>query len=262
MWTRKIHFSFYFFDDTMPDRIAQHIRDTKNANYDFDVQVWSPARARELLLTHYPEFVSRYDEFPYAIQRSDFSRYAILHAYGGVYKDLDYSLNVPLQTIFAHLDADASLGCCSAFVNETPNNVFSRALSNSFMISRTPKHPFWLAVMSAAQNGSGISAHQRIITGTGPALITNTYNRYYSRDKSVGVLPKQQFNPCSVCERGSTCRGRKGVLACHDSAGSWNGADTKALNVLYCNVGWISAVFILSAVCITFIALYLTKRVG
>ena len=245
----------------MPDSVAKHIRDIQHTNSDFDVQVWSPTRARALLLAQYPNFMALYDGFPYAIQRSDFSRYAILHAYGGVYMDLDYSLNVPLKAIFAHLDADSALGRCSAFVNETPNNMlFTRALSNSFMMSRAPNHPFWMSVMCAASNGTGILAHQRVMNGTGPSLITNTYDVYNrthnTGDGVVGVLPKRQFNPCSVCERGTTCRTRAGVLACHNSSGAWNGDDTKAINVLHCNAGWISTVVILSVVCITFIALY------
>ena len=253
----------------MPDSVAKHIRDMQKANSDFDMQVWSPTRARELLLTQYPNFVSLYDGFPYAIQRSDFSRYAILHAYGGMYMDLDYRLNVPLKEILAHLDADSTLGHCSAFVNETPNKVFTRGLSNSFMISRAPNHPFWMSIMSVAYNGTGITEYQRVMSGTGPSLITSTYDVYNrthtTGNDAVGILPKWQFNPCSVCERGTACRTRVGVLACHTSAGAWNGDDAKAVNILYCNAAWISVVFILGVICITFITLYavnLTRQRG
>ena len=247
----------------MPVKIAKHIADTTDRNPDFTVEVWSPAKVRTLLEAQYPSFLPLYDGLPHAIQRSDFSRYAILHAHGGLYMDLDYVTNVPLSDILSYIDSDKHLQTCSAFVNETPNAVFIRRLSNSMMLARAPGHPFWLHVMRMAHNGNGTSTQKQVLTGTGPRLIDDAYKQFNKRYagpplNTVGVLPKEYFNPCGICERGSKCGTRKHVLAYHENAGSWNDGGTKAVNCMYCNAGWIVAVLVLSILCVTFIVLFAT----
>ena len=177
VWTKKLHLSFFFLDDTMPASIAEHIAKLKAQNPEFEVKVWGPKEARALLVEKYPQFVEKFDGFPYPIQRSDFSRYAILHAEGGIYMDIDYVLKKPLQDVIDHIDADKHLSTKGAFVNETPNSFLMRRLSNSMMLSREPGHEFWMHAMRMAHNGKGLSSHQQILTGTGPQLIDSAYRK-------------------------------------------------------------------------------------
>ena len=234
-WTQHLHFSFYFIDDTMPRSIQTHINDIKEQNPGFTVTVWGPVESRELIARAYPQFLKKYDAYPHAIQRSDFSRYAILHAMGGVYIDTDYVLKKSVADMFAFLTSTSPN--VQAFVNESPNAVFLRRLSNSFMVSKHAGHPFWLHVMHTANDGTGLSSHQRILTSTGPQAIDRAY-KSYKNAKSVGVLPKQYFNPCSVCSRGTLCAKSDMVFAFHENAGGWNSNTSKMYNSLNCNLGW------------------------
>lgn len=255
-----LHFSFYFLDAVMPPAISAHIDKVRTENPGFQVKVWGPDETRSLLRDKYPQLLDKFDGLPYAIQKSDFSRYVILHAEGGLYMDLDYHLTGTLAAVFQYLQ-DRPEG---AFVNETPNAVLLRRLSNSFMAAKAPGHPFWLHVLQAASGGRpGLSKHERVMTGTGPKLIDAAY-RSYSRTAAgkaqpVGVLPKALFNPCSICSRGNSCASRPGVLAYHANAGSWNTGNSVVYNWLYCNLGWVVAVCLLVVLVVVLAVLLAVK---
>ena len=51
--------------------------------------LWTDHSIREWLQTHYPQFISTFDAYPFQIQRVDAARYFILYHYGGVYMDMD-----------------------------------------------------------------------------------------------------------------------------------------------------------------------------
>ena len=246
-WTKKIHLSFYFLDDKMPESVAQHVKDVELQNPDFQVLVWGPQESRALVESRYPAFLAKYDAYPHAIQRSDFSRYAILHAFGGVYFDMDYTLQRPVADIFAFLDDTFQHE--AVFVNETPNAVLLRRLSNSFMIARYPGHAFWMHVMQTTNSGTGLSSHQRILTSTGPQAVDRAY-RSFKTQCGVGILPKQYFNPCGLCSRGTACQKGDMVLAFHENAGGWNSSTSRMYNSLHCNMGWwvLSLLFLIAVI--------------
>ena len=219
----------------MPESVSQHVRGVEAANPEFKVVVWGPVESRALVAHNYPQFLKKYDSYPHAIQRSDFSRYAILHAFGGMYADMDYVLQKPVSDIFAFLDERYPKE--EVFVNETPNAVFLRRLSNSFIISRHPGHVFWMHVMQTTNSGTGLSAHQRILTSTGPQAIDRAY-RSFKHKRDVGVLPKKNFNPCGVCTRGTACQKGTHVFAFHENAGGWNSNTSRVYNSMACNMWW------------------------
>lgn len=257
-WVLKIHFSFYFLDDKMPESVAKHIEAVRIANPTFEVLVWDPRTARELIATEYPQFLSKYDGFPYAIQRSDFSRYAILHKYGGIYADIDYEILVPFEVMLDFLDGESKNSTKTAFVNETPNRFLLRRLSNSFMIARQPASDFWMHLMRQVGKGKGLSSHQIIMTSTGPQAVDRAYRTY--RGKDLTYLPAKRFNPCGICSRGKSCRADSIVFAYHDNAGSWNKPIGKLYNSAFCNIWWIIATVILILIIITLIVLCCSKK--
>lgn len=254
VWTKKLHLSFFFLDDTMPASVATHIKALQAKNPDFEVKVWGPKESRELLVSKYPEFVSKFDNFPHSIQKSDFSRYAILHAEGGVYVDIDYVLKKPLKDILAHLDNTADTANKDAFVNETPNGFIRRRLSNSLMASREPGHPFWMHVMNNANNGQGLSDHQQVLTGTGPQLIDKAYWTYKNKTHPLGFFQVKYFNPCGICSRGNACSKDSKVLAFHSNDGSWNQNVSHVYNTAFCNLWWILLIFFLVIIIITLVS--------
>lgn len=240
-WIKKIHLSFGFFEGEMPPKYRKAIKKLKLQNPDISVKIWGPNESRDLFIRRYPWALQKYDDFKWAIQRSDMSRPAILHAEGGVYMDLDYKLKKPLIKIFDYLSSNYPSG--QVFINETPNSIGRRSLSNSLMISKTQGHPFWkhflYRITKTKGNGKGLTRYTKILTSTGPEAITRAYRSFQSKNQ-LGVipLPWRVFNPCSVCDRGTSCSKRPEVLAYHKNDSGWHNATAKVYNHFYCNRVW------------------------
>lgn len=274
---RMLHLSFGFFDDVMPKKMAAHVEALRVANPDFEVRIWGPADSRAVVAAVAPHKVPLYDGYPWSIQRSDMSRYAILYAHGGMYADLDYNFNAPLAEVLAAAHGDTSQSTTgagsgqdhsagpSAFVNETPNaTIFRRRASNSFMGSRWPGHPFWLTVLNATTRGAGLSRHAKVLSAAGPQAVDRalaTWRRTTARTplgaaNPVRMAPKAVFNPCSICDRNAlTTSERPGVMAVHANGGTWNTPLSRCYNTLACEWPWavtVAAVFIAFVVALVF----------
>lgn len=272
--TRKLHLSYYFLGDTMGVKETSHVAALRANNPGWEVRVWGPDESRALIESRYPAMLAKYDGFPYAIQRSDFSRYAILHTHGGVYMDMDYDVLKTLDACIAFMIAHAHASGCNrgtshgiAFVNETPNTAIVRALSNSFMASQKAGHPFWELVMSlASAKGTGCTRHMQILSGTGPQLIDKAYRTFRSRAAATGapvhVLPKQHFNPCGQFDTGpnALCASGPHVYAVHRCAGSWNDASARATNTLFRYRYWFAVTMTIVVVGVVLVALTVSKR--
>lgn len=239
-WTPVIHLSFGFFDDgPMPPALAANHDKLVKRNPDITVKVWGPKESRALVADKYPWALRKYDDWKWAIQRSDMSRYAILHAEGGVYIDLDYKLKTSMREVFAWLDAN--MPGKSALVNQTPNTfkVGRKRASNSMMVAKQAGHPFWVDVLKASSrvrgNGKGLTRYAKIMSSTGPSLVTHVYHKRKHAYPDLGMLPSAVFNPCGVCARGNTCAKRSGVLAVHENGSTWHSGTARVYNHLYCN---------------------------
>lgn len=256
-FVRQLHFSFHFLDDTMPPRIAKHIQDMRARNPRWELLIWNPQTSRALVADKYPQHLSLYDGFPHAIQRSDFSRLAILHAFGGVYCDVDYKWKQDLEAFVSFVTA--RFPKASAYVNASPNTVILPRLTNSLMASAVPGHDFWTHVMNNCNLGWGLTDHLRVLSAAGPQALDRAWAKYPKRKRqTVGVLPLAAFNPCGVCSRGTTCGSGSGVIAIHDHAGSWTGGCTRTYNALVCDKWWVLAVVLLGVALLAMIAVAAT----
>lgn len=241
MWTKRIHFSFGFFDDVMPDKIKHRIAKVKKANPEFKIKVWGPKESRDLMARRFPWALEKYDFFPYPIQRSDMSRYAILYEEGGLYMDLDYKLRQPLDAIFKWLDTRHPQG--QVFINESANQLTKTQLSNSLMIAKAPGHPFWPFLLQEITKvkgaGRGLTRYTKIITSAGPERVTIAFRKYKGKKlpsyETVIPLEGKYFNPCSICARGNACAKGENVLAAHLNAGTWHSFTGRVYKHFYCH---------------------------
>ena len=70
--------------------------------------LWNAAEVETLMRTRYPQFWDTYQKVRYPVMRADIARIAILHAYGGLYADLD---TMPNRQSYAQ----APLAVCSVW---------------------------------------------------------------------------------------------------------------------------------------------------
>ena len=95
---------------------------------------WDKLLCEELVKTHYMEYWNIFKSYKYEIQKCDISRYFILHRYGGLYVDMDYYCNKPVDEALKIFNKDF-------YLVSTPNNG-GKYVSNSLMYSIS-NHVFW-----------------------------------------------------------------------------------------------------------------------
>lgn len=223
----------------IPDHWLPSVRSIETHLPDWGYKLMTDRDNRRLVATYFPDFLPYYDNFPYPIQRADAIRACLLYLYGGLYLDLDYELQAPLDHLFANGDL---------FL--VPSGNLSSMYTNSFMASRA-HHPFWLAYIEEMKRPPpwwAVGKHLQVMTTTGPMALTRTIQRTgYPHIQ----LPSRLITPCSVCDL--HCRTSDQSLVHQLEGGSWNGWDSRFYNWWLCNwrgVVIIVALFILSSIII------------
>jgi mannosyltransferase OCH1-like enzyme len=199
---------------------------------------------REFVKTHFPDFLSTYDAFPYNIQRADAIRYMYLYMNGGVYMDLDIAIQKSIEDLLG--DEDFYL---------VPSGNINSSFTNSFMISK-PRVAFWLDVideMKKPPSSLWLTKHLIVMNTTGPMMLTRVARRYR---KKFGYLPVQTIIPCHVCNF-DTCN-TDDTYTKNLIGQSWCAMDTKIFNFFLCHWKKLINTFIIFF--ITFIIFIIVRR--
>jgi len=201
---------------------------------------------REFVKKHFPDFLPYYDAFPYNIQRADAIRYCWLYVHGGIYMDLDFEVQHPLDSLFTS-DTDVYL---------VHSGNIGSYVTNSFMASK-PGAKFWLEVieeMKKPLNWFYLGKHTTVMNSTGPIMLSHVAKN----SETVYVnLPRTLIMPCSICN-----------IECADCSSylkplkgsSWTGWDTTFLNFWLCN--WKYVVSFLICMLILILVFYILQWVG
>ena len=141
------------------------------ANPDWTHRLWTDAENRALVAARYPWLLSAYDGYPSDIQRADVARYVVVHAYGGVYADLDIECFRPFAPLLARHDA-------SVLLSYKQGANFSKGASNSIFASAA-HHPLWDAVFAVLleRASTALSGHRDVLYSTGPAVLREAVRR-------------------------------------------------------------------------------------
>lgn len=194
---------------------------------------------KNFISKHFPDFVQTYESFRYPIQRADAIRACYLYVHGGVYMDLDFEIQDPIDELF-HQGQDIGLWV-------VPSGNLSNMFTNAFMAS-TPKNPFWLEYIEEMKKPApwyGIGKHLHVMTTTGPMALTRTLRQ---TQQPYVVLPSKLVTPCSVCDL--TCENIQSSYLKQLQGGSWNGFDSNFYNWAMCNWTTMLGVFVIFVIII------------
>ena len=128
--------------ENIPEKYIPRIRSWVEKHPDWEYWFWTDEDARKFIKDRYPSYLELFDNYPIDIERVDMLRYFLLHAYGGVYADLDMECINPLDPLFyeyscvlsreprAHpvLDTNMAALVCNALMACRPGHVFFRQL--------------------------------------------------------------------------------------------------------------------------------------
>jgi hypothetical protein len=97
----------------------------------------------------YPKFIQTYLTLPWEIYQADFVHPLYMHAFGGIYVDLDTDSIISLEGIFELLTSTNSTSV--AYLTQMgTDTLFVHSIPNAFMAS-TPAHPFWPHFLQLSQ---------------------------------------------------------------------------------------------------------------
>ena len=237
----------------MPVKYDRNHRAWKEMNPEWEVRLWTHEQVRNLIATEYPCFLPTYDSYEAWVQRTDAARYFILHKYGGVYADLDYSALVPLETMLRWLEDEA--GDADVWCNLTKNAPpFGLWFSQSLIFSRKQASLWKIAhrlLVERRRAGTWLGHNRHVLLSTGPGFMDALSQRLIRarRGKELFPLPTEKFNPCGLCDRGSQCT--HGSFAVHELSGSWMGEMTAMdaiLAAISCDWPLLSVILLLGVV--------------
>lgn len=143
-----------------------------------------------LVKTDYPQYYELYKSFPFHIMRIDFSRFCILHKYGGVYADMD---------MFCYKDFSPILELNDMFLLEAPWG--DVPIENALMAS-TPNNDFFLQCMEMSKqnfdnikdidkNWTSDKNRQAILMCAGPGIVDKVARQYKG---NIGIFHGDLFN--------------------------------------------------------------------
>jgi mannosyltransferase OCH1-like enzyme len=224
-------------DHNIPDVWKTTISEWKKYHPDWQVWFWTDKENRELIQSHYPEYLELYDSYRYGIQRADVIRYFILHTFGGIYSDMDIQ---PRKSFNKLLSINKKKEVYLVKAN-------MKCLSNCIMASKK-KADFWIHVISSLKSRKQYEnfypgKHLKVMNTTGPLMVNSAYNNYNKKYK-IAFLPKHLIFPeeCNVCSK-KPCKTKCSYVKILDGS-SWCAFDTKLYIFFYCNYKLLFALFI------------------
>lgn len=224
-----------------PDKWKECIPSIKETMPEWQHKLCNAEDRRNLVLKYFPEFITKFDTYPYKVQQADAWRYLYLYLYGGIYMDLDFVVKKSFNTLFDNLPES------DIYVVYSGNT--GKVITNSFIACK-PKCRIFLDIYKQMLESElpfyAIGRHLTVMNSTGPMLF-NHHIKKYRKDPNLGVkvefIPRERFYVCSVCnpycsEDGSYVRGLEG--------GSWITFDTIFFNSWICSWNtWIVGIIML-----------------
>lgn len=188
MWFDKQEYD----NTTGPERYHKYIQSWRDKNPDFAYSFWNRRKIEELWKqAPLSKWVGFYHSLRKHIEKCDFSRYAILYLYGGVYVDLDFQC---LRSI-SPLIKDREFGwCLETESHKIPSDPRFKKVFNGFLFSK-PEHWIWPRLMDhIVKNYKPGGNWTQVIKNTGPFSL----GLFAYENKLCTYTPYLFFDLCSI----------------------------------------------------------------
>jgi len=183
-------------DTAIPERYHHLVESWKRHHPEWDYCLWTDATMRALVAERYPDFLPTYDGYDLPICRADAARYLILHAFGGLYVDLDMHCLKPIDALIEDVELAIAVEPAAHLDNpEVKARGLAKLVCPSFIAS-AEAHPFFALVARLMQVARRFPGP---LDRTGPFLLTRAYNQYAARP-ALTLLPADTVYPLSSLE--------------------------------------------------------------
>jgi mannosyltransferase OCH1-like enzyme len=174
----------------MPLRYRLQARTWRKHNPSWEYRLWDEDALKALIRHRYRELLPVYEAYESVVARADIGRYAILHAFGGLYVDTDTICVRPIDPYF--LEPNVSL-----YVQVYDNPIWAvnpdeltESVSNA-LIACIPGHAIWQHVFRYLRE----SEHPQYfwILVTGPDMFIGRLKEYLSNYDDVHFLTRERI---------------------------------------------------------------------
>jgi mannosyltransferase OCH1-like enzyme len=166
---RCIHQIWIQGADAVPPRYRAAALTWKKRNPGWTHRLWDEKSLRALMLARAPEWWAVYSVQPEVEAKADVARYALLHAIGGLYADIDTECRRPIGPLLARsnsrLHATYYSGDRRSPIECATNSV----------VASCPRHPIWSLVLRRLE-GNGL--HMLVVCRTGPDMLRPLLRQY------------------------------------------------------------------------------------
>jgi mannosyltransferase OCH1-like enzyme len=235
--------------DTCPDRYIENIKDIKRICSNFEYIFWDNSKINKLWKDpRLNKWKRVFYKLEHHIEKCDFTRYAILYLYGGVYIDLDFYINKDISPLIKDKDL---LLCREPIEHEEAFKFLSNSsklITNSVMGSCIGNQ-YWINIMEFISDNYCIfqDSSMKAVATTGPMVLAKIY---YSGNYTP-VLDYCNISPLtSKKEISRLCKDRDSYLYTKwDEGTNWS--------YDYSKYNWLVAVIIIMLI-VAFIGVFLS----
>lgn len=170
----------------VPRGLQKAIRSWRTVQPKWQYMFHDDADNLRLVQTRYAELEPSFRRMT-GIQRADVSRYLYMHAFGGVYADLDMELLKPLAPLLRRLRRERN---ASVILGQEPlpHSVLLeqrvRQTCNAFIAS-APGHPFWLEVVRRLVRRQ--RAGEDPVSSTGPRMLERAVVAWHTKHRDASA---------------------------------------------------------------------------
>lgn len=214
-----------------PNKYVVEQDNCRQVNKDWDFILWNSEACLNLIRTRYPEYLEMYLSYEYPIQQVDAARYFILHAFGGVYMDMDIKCRKPL-----YFEEDGvylvKVGAIYKY-----NNAF---------IASSRGDPFWNVMFQVLKESSKNNSKSLknlnvksliVFNTTGPFTLDKAVEKYTGN--TVKILSTDLYQSCDLCGNIST----EDYYIVHHNDGNWGVGNIENLSLsMWCKKEYILVV--------------------
>ena len=180
MYIKKIHFIWvdkYNFDEStsrLPKKYEENIQQWKNINKDWEILIWNWEQINILIYsTNNIEIIKLFHEYTNFINRVDLAKLLILYYYGGLYVDIDFWIQKPIDNLFS---TDGTL----TLVKEPYENLKhyhglkdEYIISNGIIYSNSINNKLLLEIVNYYIKNKN---NNHVLNTTGPIIFNMFYN--------------------------------------------------------------------------------------
>jgi mannosyltransferase OCH1-like enzyme len=174
----------------MPRRYLQQALTWQRQNPSWEYHLWDEDSLKALIRQRYAELLPVYEAYEEVAARADIGRYAVLHAFGGLYVDTDTICVRPITPYFLEPNISLYVQVYDNPACPAHPGALIEGVSNA-MIACSPGHTFWQYVFKFLRDSEHPQFYWILVTG--PDMFVGRLKEYLSGHNDVYFFTRDRI---------------------------------------------------------------------